>query len=65
MSKGERIDPAEFVVKSKVRQLIREADMQVSADLWDELGRSVGRRVKMAISRAQANGRKTVRASDV
>ncbi len=65
MAKGEHIDPSELLVKSKVRELIKEADMQVSADVYKELGHKVSARIKRAIARAQANGRKTVRACDI
>jgi hypothetical protein len=60
----ERIDPADLVVKSKVRVLFAEADMRASADVWNEVGHQVTRAVKSAIRRAKANGRKTVKASD-
>lgn len=59
-----KIEPAELVVKSKVRTLFSEADMRVSDEIWNELGHTVTRKVKEAIRRAKANGRKTVRAQD-
>lgn len=62
---SEKIPYADFVVKSKVRTLIKEADMNVSADAFDQIGRAVTKSVKRAIYRAQKNGRKTVRGSDV
>ena len=55
----ERIEPSDFIVKSKVRQLISEAEMRVSQDAWNDLGHHVTRAVKAAIRRATANGRKT------
>ena len=61
---SERINPAEIIVKSKVKQLIKEADMNASADIWNEIGHLVTQNVKVAIRRAKANGRKTVRATD-
>ncbi len=61
----DRIQPSEFLVKSKVRVLLQEADMRGSNELWDALGHAVTHTVKRAIARAQANGRKTVKASDV
>ena len=65
MSDTQKTPAAEFVVKSKVRELFREADMKASADVMDELGYRVTRAVKHAIARAKANGRKTVKAHDV
>jgi histone H3/H4 len=62
---ADRIDPTDLLVKSKVRDLYREADMRVSDEVWKELGHRVSRAVKESIRRAQANGRKTVKATDV
>ena len=59
-----KIEPAELIVKSKVRTLFSEADMRVSDEIWNEVGHTVTRKVKEAIRRAKANGRKTVRAHD-
>jgi histone H3/H4 len=59
-----RVDPAELIVKSKVRLLISETDMRVSDEIWKELGHTVTRKVKEAVRRAKANGRKTVKAID-
>jgi len=61
----DKIDPAEFVVKAKVKTLIKEAGMNASAEIWDELGHTITQTVKKAIARAQANGRKTVKATDI
>ena len=60
-----KIEPAEFVVKAKVKTLIKEAGMNASAEIWTEIGHTVTQTVKRAITRAQANGRKTVKASDI
>ncbi|RME22869.1 MAG: hypothetical protein D6798_14745 [Deltaproteobacteria bacterium] len=60
----DRIDPADFIVKSKIRTLYQEADMRVSEEVWNELGHRVTRAVKESIRRAQANGRKTVKGCD-
>ncbi len=65
MSDIDKTPPSDFIVKSKVRDLFREADMKASADVMDELGYRVTRSVKRAIARAKANGRKTVRSHDV
>ncbi len=61
---SDRINPSDFIVKSKVKQLFAEADMRASADVYNELGHEVTRALKAAIRRATANGRKTVKASD-
>ncbi len=62
---GDRMLPSELLVKSKVRTLAREADVRVSDEVWDALGHVITRRVKRAIGRAKANGRKTVKACDL
>lgn len=60
-----KLDPADFIVKAKVKTLIKEADMNTSAEIWTELGHTVTQTVKRAITRAKANGRKTVKATDI
>lgn len=52
-----------YVVKSAVRGLIK--GMRASEDFFTELDALITRRCKRAIQRAQANGRKTLRAADV
>ena len=64
MSQSDLTNPADFVVKSKVKALIAESDMRVSGDAWNDIGHQVTRSIKDAIRRAQANGRKTVRGCD-
>jgi histone H3/H4 len=64
MSDSNQINPAEFVVKSKVKTIVAEADMRISGDAWSDLGHQVTRTVKSAIRRAKANGRKTIKGSD-
>ncbi len=59
-----RIDPTELIVKSKIKALISEAEMRASEEIWNELGHTVSRKVKEAIRRAKANGRKTLKAMD-
>ncbi len=61
---SDRIEPSDFVVKSKVRAMFSEAEMRASQEIWNELGHHVTRAVKAAIRRAKANGRKTVKATD-
>ena len=64
MSDSNQINPVEFVVKSKVKILVAEADMRISSDAWDNIGHQVTRAVKSAIRRAKANGRKTIKGAD-
>ncbi len=64
MAEDARVEPAEMIVKSKVRQILRDAEMRGSEEIWNELGHTVTRSLKAAIRRARANGRKTVKASD-
>ena len=65
MTAKEKLNPADFIVKSKVKELIKEAGMNASAEIWTELGHGVTRTVKVAITRAKANKRKTVKGCDV
>ncbi len=65
MTNSDKMDPAEFIVKSKVKALIKEAGMNTSSEIWTELGHTVTRTVKVAISRAKANHRKTVKGCDI
>lgn len=65
MSENTKINPADFIVKSKVKELIKEADMNASGEIWEELGHAVTRSVKFAIARAKANKRKTVKGCDI
>jgi len=46
---------------------VREAagDLNVGSDFYDELDEHVKREIERAVERAQANGRKTVKARDV
>jgi len=60
-----KINPADLVVKAKVKQIIKEAGMNTSAEIWAELGHTITKKVKRAIARAQANGRKTVKGTDI
>ena len=64
MADTNQIEPTDFIVKSKVKELISEAGMRISAEAWNDLGHQVTRAVKTAIRRAKANDRKTVRGCD-
>jgi len=50
-------------VKSAVRELI--GDFRVSEDFWKALNERIAWKVKRAVERAKANGRKTVRGADL
>ena len=57
-----------LVVVSKVKDLVRNvagADMRTGQDFIDELSTAVTEITKTAIKRAQAAGRKTVKADDL
>lgn len=54
-----------FIVQSKVREQLKGSDVRASEDFLEELNDKVGELIKDAIARAQANGRRTVRAADV
>ncbi len=52
-----------YIVKSAVRGLIK--GMRASGDFFDKLDALIKRRCALAIKRAKANGRKTLRGVDV
>jgi histone H3/H4 len=54
-----------LVVQSKVKEEIGKADMNCSGDLAEALSTVVEHKIKRAIERAKANGRKTVRPEDL
>lgn len=54
-----------LVVASKVKDLVKGAGMMSSGDLSDGLSAVVEDLLKKAVSRAKANGRKTVRTEDL
>ena len=54
-----------MVVNSKVKEFIKAEGCQTSGDVPETLSKSVERLLKAAISRAKANGRKTVRGCDI
>lgn len=53
-----------LVVTSKVKEAISKADMNCSSDTPDALSSVVEFKIKKAVERAKANGRKTVRPED-
>ena len=54
-----------LLVQSKVKEHIREKGMMCSSDLIQALNDHVGWLLDKAAERADANGRKTARASDI
>ncbi len=54
-----------LVVQSKVRELVKKHGANMAGDFPDALSKSVEELVNKAIARAKANGRKTVRATDL
>ncbi|MEM0333358.1 MAG: DUF1931 domain-containing protein [Candidatus Aenigmatarchaeota archaeon] len=54
---------ANLVVKSAVREVA--GDVRISDEFFDALNKKVVEMVKEAVKRAEANGRKTLRAADV
>jgi histone H3/H4 len=52
-----------LVVKSGVRSLLGK--MRVSGDFWKAMDEKVAWKVKRAMERAKANGRKTLRGHDL
>ncbi len=56
---------ANLVVGSKVKDAIKAAGCNTGGDVMDGLDSEVNSMVSKAAERAKANGRKTVRASDL
>lgn len=54
-----------FVVQSKVKQLIKKAKMKCASDVVTGLNQVIAHHVDKAVNRAKANGRKTLRGSDL
>jgi histone H3/H4 len=54
-----------LVVQSKVKDMIKDADMNTAGELPEALSKSVEDLLKKAVARAKANGRKTVRPEDL
>ena len=54
-----------LLVQSKVKDYVRGQEMMCSSDLIEALNEEIGRLLDRAVQRAQDNGRKTARASDV
>lgn len=54
-----------LVVQSKVKEQIKAAGCNTSAEAVNALSKAVERLIRDAVARAKANNRKTVKASDV
>ncbi|OYT43744.1 MAG: DUF1931 domain-containing protein [Candidatus Aenigmarchaeota archaeon ex4484_56] len=54
-----------LVVQSKVKDVVKEEDMNMSGDFAEALSTKVEKLIKDAIERAKANGRKTLRGYDL
>ncbi len=54
-----------LAVKSAVKGLAKSNNMRVSGDFWKGLDEMLTWKLKRAAERAKANGRKTLRASDL
>lgn len=56
---------AKLTVTSKVKELIKQNEMNCASDFGDALDREVETLVKRAVARAKHNDRKTVRGGDL
>jgi hypothetical protein len=54
-----------LVVQSKIKDVARKADMNMSGDFAEVLSKKVEMMIKEAGNRAKANGRKTLRGYDL
>lgn len=54
-----------LVVQSKIKDVARKMDVNMSGDFADVLSTKVEKMIKEAGSRAKANGRKTLRGYDL
>ncbi len=54
-----------YVKKSEVREFAKRRDMRVSGEFYDALEAAVEELLSKAATRADANGRKTLKAADL
>lgn len=54
-----------LVVQSKLKDLVRKAKMKCSSDVITGMNKLIAETVTRGVERAKANGRKTLRASDL
>ena len=57
--------PMSYVVNSKIKEFINGKGMMSSGDLAEHASKFLEDALNMAVKRAQANGRKTVRGEDL
>jgi histone H3/H4 len=54
-----------LVVQSKIKEVARKMDINMSGDFAEVLSKKVEEAIKEAANRAKANGRKTLRGYDL
>ena len=54
-----------YVKKSEIKEFARGRDVRVSAEFFDALDAVIEWHLKKAVERAEANGRKTLKAADL
>ena len=54
-----------YVVQSKVKALVKKSKMKCSSDVIEAVNKLIQAEIAKAVLRAKANGRKTLRASDL
>jgi histone H3/H4 len=54
-----------YCVQSKVKELVKKLKMKCSSDVIDALNHHIAQQVTKGVERAKANGRKTLRGSDL
>lgn len=56
---------SDLCVKSKVKELIKQHEMNCASDVFEALGNLVGWYIEQGVARAKENGRKTVKGHDL
>jgi len=54
-----------YVKKVEVREFLRRQGLRAAGDIFDALDKAVEWKLKKAVERAKANGRKTVKGIDI
>lgn len=54
-----------YVVQSKVKELVKKMKLKCSSDVVDAMNHLIQQAVSKGCERAKANGRKTLRGSDL
>ncbi|MCK5290359.1 MAG: hypothetical protein KAJ56_05375, partial [Candidatus Aenigmarchaeota archaeon] len=60
-----KVKKMSYIVKSKIRELAKSLNVSISGEADDVLSAAVEEIIKKAAKRAEANGRKTVKARDI